>query len=316
MTITEIAKKLSSETAQPKTQAEINKIAADVKKGGTPDAMNRWLDMTPAKLTENEAARANLAKAKLPKKKSEKGKSSVALGHAKNLDETGKAILSEQKKAKEQSKMERLKQLRAQRAEKLSPKDEPMAKRIDGACASSGRGAVSATPKKVHPADAISVATPEIISKSKEFQATLLHSGKQHKQIASTLAEAVEAGAKLCAKFKSDRKPIIHAVWEGRAYIVPSNHAPQQKESNVKTKSAAPAKKAAEAKKSAAPKNGNGAKKLSKMDQATDMLKRAKGASQKELFELTGWKYTNVKELAERASMKLVQDGERYRLTA
>jgi hypothetical protein len=52
------------------------------------------------------------------------------------------------------------------------------------------------------------------------------------------------------------------------------------------------------------------AKKPSKMDLATDMLKTEKGATQAELHALTGWKHTNVKELAARAKMKLVAFGE------
>lgn len=55
------------------------------------------------------------------------------------------------------------------------------------------------------------------------------------------------------------------------------------------------------------------AKKPSKMDLATELLK-TKGATQVELHALTGWKYTNVKELAARAKMKLSETDGRFRL--
>lgn len=37
------------------TQKQIDAIAADVKRGGVPDSLNRWLDMTPEKLASNQA---------------------------------------------------------------------------------------------------------------------------------------------------------------------------------------------------------------------------------------------------------------------
>jgi hypothetical protein len=88
-------------------QAEIDRTIAVLRESGMPDFLNRWLEMTPAKLAEQERtmarARRRLAVSQEPKLilNSRKGNSGLSL--PRSIEPAGLAILREAKKEKERT---------------------------------------------------------------------------------------------------------------------------------------------------------------------------------------------------------------------
>lgn len=96
------------------TSEQIAKTAAILKDDGLPDVCNRMIGMTPEAFAAGNARRAKIARTSHVRRtpKAERGKSTIALGHAANLDEAGKALLKQQHKDAEAKKRQRFQHLK------------------------------------------------------------------------------------------------------------------------------------------------------------------------------------------------------------
>jgi nucleoid-associated protein YgaU len=179
--------------------------------------------------------------------------------------------------------------------------------------------------KDQHPADAAAEAG---IAEAVSFMVTLLQDGQTQRVEGLETLEAARAQAAQMA-VGSSRKPGVYAVTaDGKAHLVPSHYgslaslaaavekpiaAAEVAEANAAPrKPAKAAKKAARAKKAAKPKAAPKARAKakngpSKTDIAVELLTRPQGATRKEVTDATEWPSINLKPIAKRRHMKLVE---------
>lgn len=110
------------------TPEQIATTAQQIRDAGLPDFCNRWLAMTPEAWAANEAARKRIARQvsrqevrRVPK--AERRRSTLALGHAADLDDAGRELLKAQRKEAERKTRERLRSLRERAMTKVGSKE-------------------------------------------------------------------------------------------------------------------------------------------------------------------------------------------------
>jgi hypothetical protein len=247
------------------TKADIAATAEALRAAGVPDALNRWLRMTPEQWAENEKTRARIARSvidRVPIREKRSRPLSTA-GLPRSLEgadlEAAKAMLAADRKAKEQTGRDRKaarkeagkrlarhrEQIKHQTKEcdvtqKIGTKEAALRDQREGnpkqAIATKPKIVemlqdvldVSKTPKpkkapkakKEHPADTFFVAGTKQIEGATEFQAILIANGERIVRSFETLSLARAGGAAMVDEFKSNRHPMIFAIFEGRSWAV------------------------------------------------------------------------------------------------
>lgn len=129
MSLTNLAKQITGEAPSEPVETMIEKTAKAVADAGIPDDLNRWKDMTPAKLAENEKAREKMRKSngkvgpKERKLAADRAKKSNEPGVVGGLTEKDKANIAALKKEAAQAAKEKTeKRIAALKAAKVEKK--------------------------------------------------------------------------------------------------------------------------------------------------------------------------------------------------